>query len=591
MRGLPIFVKGMLGLAVLTAQTVAFAAPPITYRAVIVVKDGSNTSLGYAAVDPNYWTPLLTPDKTAALIVDFTLSGTSGTQINLTPENSNQGPFPYFGAVQGRDSTSDNIAAGSFNYLYLGNVNATAPGATPQHNGNYFSRTAGLDKASESAIWTIDVNALTIAPVWINTDASSPTTVTFVQSNHLYAGGDADAFHSRFPAPVTTATLHLEILTQSQGPFLSVNKTHVGTFVPGATGEWDITVSNATGSTATSGTTTVSDTLPSGFTINSFSTTDASWICSGATTATATCTSTAAITGGANFPVIKVIVNIPAAATGSVMNTANAYGGGDTTHSSLATAASGSDTVALAQLPSSITPTAGTPQSTRVNTAFPTNLQVTVRDRTMVAVPNVSVTFQAPNSGPSGTFAAPCSGTTCVVTTNAMGVATAPTFTANGTVGSYVVTATVSPLSPVNFQLSNVGTPTFTKTIATPFGPDINLGDTTAVTFTISNPNGIALTGLSFTDPLPSGLLIQNPNALANTCGGTVTAAPGTGTIILANGTVAASSSCTITVNVTGAAQGPQTNPAITLTSNEAPSAIAAAVGVYVDWWWLAFFY
>jgi len=31
---------------------------------------------------------------------------------------------------------------------------------------------------------------------------ATPTTFTFVQSNHLYAGGDPDAFHSRFPAPV-----------------------------------------------------------------------------------------------------------------------------------------------------------------------------------------------------------------------------------------------------------------------------------------------------------------------------------------------------------------------------------------------------
>ena len=33
------------------------------------------------------------------------------------------------------------------------------------------------------------------------------TTIIFVQSNHVYAGGDPGAFQSRFPAPVTTVTL------------------------------------------------------------------------------------------------------------------------------------------------------------------------------------------------------------------------------------------------------------------------------------------------------------------------------------------------------------------------------------------------
>ena len=33
---------------------------------------------------------------------------------------------------------------------------------------------------------------------------ASPATQAFVQSNHLYAGGDPSVFHSRFPAPVTT---------------------------------------------------------------------------------------------------------------------------------------------------------------------------------------------------------------------------------------------------------------------------------------------------------------------------------------------------------------------------------------------------
>jgi len=65
------------------------------------------------------------------------------------------------------------------------------------------------------------------------------------------------------------------------------------------------------------------------------------------------------------------------------------------------------------------------------------------------------VTFTAPSSGPSGTFAGNL--TSVTVLTNAGGVAVAPTFTANGEAGSYVVTASLSGgVSPVTFELTNL---------------------------------------------------------------------------------------------------------------------------------------
>ncbi len=201
-----------LGLAALVLPSVA-SAGLIDYRAVIIVEDTGGTSLGYVATDPNYWTPLLNSDVNSALVVDFTLNGTTGTAINLTIEGPSLGGFPLLGLVVGRDSTSSDIASGSANYLYLDPTDSTAAGATPQSVANYFATSSGLSKQSESAVWNIDVNALTIDPAWINTDGSMPTTEVFVQSNHVYAGGDSGAFHTEFPAPVTDATLHLSILS------------------------------------------------------------------------------------------------------------------------------------------------------------------------------------------------------------------------------------------------------------------------------------------------------------------------------------------------------------------------------------------
>jgi hypothetical protein len=165
--------------------------------------------LGYVAPDPNYWTPLLTPDIGSALAISFSLpdGATSGSQLDLTQTNDNRGTF--FGLVVGRDSTSSNIASGSFNYFYLDPTAApgTSPGDTPQSVPSYFSTSSGLDKQAETSVWSVDLITGSLTGQWINTDSTTPATILFVQSNHLYAGGDPGAFHSRFPAPVTTVTL------------------------------------------------------------------------------------------------------------------------------------------------------------------------------------------------------------------------------------------------------------------------------------------------------------------------------------------------------------------------------------------------
>jgi len=190
----------------------------IDYSARIVVKNSSGTTLGYVQDDPNYWTPFIVPTSATALVIDFTLNGTMGNQINLVPQAGGGQGYPFWGATVGRDSTSSDIAAGSFNYLYLEGTNGTPPGSTPQGVPNYYSSLNTPTKDSESAIWNIDVNALTLAPQWINTNSSMPTTFVFVQSNHVYAGGDPAAFNARFPSPVTNAALFLEIISAVPQP-------------------------------------------------------------------------------------------------------------------------------------------------------------------------------------------------------------------------------------------------------------------------------------------------------------------------------------------------------------------------------------
>ena len=135
-------------------------------------------------------------------------------------------------------------------------------------------------------------------------------------------------------------------------------------------------------------------------------------------------------------------------------------------------------------------------------------------------------------------------------------------------------TNTTGNVSSTNGGTGN--TATANLTVATPpsiakvFGAtQIPLNGTTSLTFTIQNPNtNLALTGVAFTDNLPAGLVVATPNALNNTCGGTATATAGTGVVSLSGGTIAASGSCTVSVNVQGTTAGVKNN-SVTVTSSE----------------------
>lgn len=106
--------------------------------------------------------------------------------------------------------------------------------------------------------------------------------------------------------------------------------------------------------------------------------------------------------------------------------------------------------------PAAVATPTGSGQSTVISTSFGTALSVTVTDQFGNPISNTQVVFTGPGTGASGTF----TGTTSAIftaTTNAQGVATAPTFVANGTTGSYTVVANVAGTSVfATFNLTNL---------------------------------------------------------------------------------------------------------------------------------------
>ena len=121
--------------------------------------------------------------------------------------------------------------------------------------------------------------------------------------------------------------------------------------------------------------------------------------------------------------------------------------------------------------------------------------------------------------------------------------------------------------------------------IAKAFGAtNITLNGTTSLTFTITNPsaNTVAEAGVAFTDTLPAGLVVATPNALTNTCGGTVTATAGSNSISLTGGSIAISSTCTVTVNVTATTSGSFVNTTgnVSSTNGGTGNTATATIGI-----------
>jgi len=147
---------------------------------------------------------------------------------------------------------------------------------------------------------------------------------------------------------------------------------------------------------------------------------------------------------------------------------------------------------------------------------------------------------------------------------------------ANGGGSTSATTASVSVIT-----LITVVPATISEAFA---AASITQNASTTLTFTITNPpaNPFPLIGLAFTSALPAGIAVTTPNGLTGTCGGTVTAVAGSGSVALSGGSLVVGAFCAITVNVTGTAPGNYTTTTTPISSVNAGTGNSASASLTV---------
>jgi uncharacterized repeat protein (TIGR01451 family) len=358
---------------------------------------------------------------------------------------------------------------------------------------------------------------------------------------------------------------------------VSVTKTDSSlTAVPGTSTTYTIVVSNSGPSTAAS--VSVSDSLPAGAT-------SASWSGNGHTNVSGALSDTIASLAPGGSVTYTDVVQIGAAATGNLVNTATVSQANDTTPGNN----SATDTDSL------------TPQ---------TDVSVTKTDYATTAVPGTSTTYKivVSNSGPSnapgtlvsdtlpvgttGTWTCTAtSGATCQNASGSGNIAETDSVPKSGSVtytlvvsipasasGSLSNTATVSQANDTN-TTNNSATDTDTLTPKTDLGvtktgpTSVQWGDPITYVLTVTNTGPSNATGVTLTDALPAGFssatyCIDGPTPPCNPAAGTTWTSPltigpmtagSTETIRIV--TSAPSSLAMTTVSNTASVYGNETDP------------------------------
>lgn len=276
-----------------------------------------------------------------------------GATVTYTVVVSNAGPDVANGAI-----VTDTVPAALSGVAWTcGNTTGGATCGAASGSGNNISTTANLPSGG-TVRYTIT--------------GTLSTSATGTLSNTAQVAAPSGATD---PTPANNSATDTTTINLVADP--SITKTHTGNFTRGSIGAYAITVTNS-GTGPTSGTVTVTDTLPAGLTPTAPTGTVNGWSCL-ISTQTVTCTRSDALAAGLSYPVINVTVNVLQTAASSVTNTATVSGGGGNISTSNDSASDPTTIVSSADL----------------------SLTKTVNNATPIINTNVTFTVTVSNAGPS----------------------------------------------------------------------------------------------------------------------------------------------------------------------------------------------
>lgn len=525
-----------------------------TYTVNATVTASSGSIANTVTVAPPSWLTDATPANNSATDTDTVVAAADlsitktavgafsvGSNASYTLTARNNGPQSAAGTI----TVSDTLPAG------LTYVSATGTGWTCSHSSGTVTCTRSGPVTSGT---TLPAITLTVA-VGAAAAPSVVNTATVASSTTL----DPDTTDNS-----SSATTAVTVPTD-----LTIAKSHTGNFTQGQSGTYSITVTNS-GGVASSGTVTVTDTLPAGLTPGAA--TGTGWTCNTAGQ-TVTCTRADALNGGASYPAISVPVTVAPNSALSLTNTASVSGGNDSNtgnnSSSDPTTVNGVADVTIAK---SHTGNFSQGQSGATYTLTVSNAggaatsgTVTVTDTLPAGLAYVSATGTGWTCGASGqtvtctratALAAGASYPAITVTVNVS--ATAPASVTNtGSVsgGGQTNTANDSASDPTN--INGVADLAVAKTHSGNF----TRGATGSYTITVSNAGGAATSGtVTVGDTLPAGLSYVSATGTGWTCGAAGQVVTCTRATALAAG--ASYPVITVTVNVLQTAGASVTNTA-----------------------------
>ena len=239
-----------------------------------------------------------------------------GAQYTLTVTNSGLGP------TSGTVTVTDTLPAG---------LTPTAP--IGSHNGwtcGIASQTLTCTRSDALAVGS-SYPAITLTVTVANNAPASVTNTATVSG-----GGEVNTGNNTASDPTTI----------TQMPDMTITKSHSGSFQQGQVGATYTLTARNSGFAATSGTVTVTDTLPAGLTPTAPIGAHNGWTC-GIASQTVTCTRSDALAASTNYPTITITVNVANNAAASVTNTASVSGGGQAN----TTNDTASDVTAITQMP------------------------------------------------------------------------------------------------------------------------------------------------------------------------------------------------------------------------------------------------